>query len=409
MFDWDDLDTDLPYKCINRVWAVSDIHTDNQKNFEFIERLDKNEFKDDVLIVAGDVSDDLTIMQNTLRVLKARFSRVFFVPGNHDLWMPRMKQGQRTPSTEVGDSLNKLVLIEQLCKSEAIDIFPARLNAKCNSEVFSVWIFPLLSWHCMSFDTEPDVDSRWKGIPEAHKLCADYTRCTWPSPLDHKNDSIAKSLDKMNDERMEQGSTAVKSRLHEIVQGSKEPGDVVISFSHFLPRIELLPEKRYLYYPTLAKFVGSQYLGSRVARLQPDVHIFGHTHFGWDQVVDGIRYMSPPVGMPPEREIRVSTVSLGDFLQPDMDPLHKDTPPKPVLVWDTLSGFPPKYDAGWSGFYAMYGREPYKVTTLPDYVAQMYSWDETTHGPKADVIGWEGKVPAWKLGPAWTQSRGRHY
>eukprot|EP00971_Amphidinium_carterae_P028997 570150-Amphidinium_carterae.2 len=33
-------------------------------------------------------------------------------------------------------------------------------------------------------------------------------------------------------------------------------GNVVISFSHFLPRTELLPEKRYLFYPPLMKARG---------------------------------------------------------------------------------------------------------------------------------------------------------
>lgn len=46
-------------------------------------------------------------------------------------------------------------------------------------------------------------------------------------------------------------------------------------------RLELLPEKRFLFFPNLAKVVGSTMLGERVAQLRPDVHIFGHTHFGW--------------------------------------------------------------------------------------------------------------------------------
>jgi hypothetical protein len=50
---------------------------------------------------------------------------------------------------------------------------------------------------------------------------------------------------------------------------------------HAVHRLELLPEKRFLFFPNLAKVVGSTMLGERVAQLRPDVHIFGHTHFGW--------------------------------------------------------------------------------------------------------------------------------
>lgn len=53
------------------------------------------------------------------------------------------------------------------------------------------------------------------------------------------------------------------------------PGASLITFSHFLPRIELIPEKRYLLPPTLAKAVGSVPLRNRVDALQPECHVFG--------------------------------------------------------------------------------------------------------------------------------------
>ena len=45
----------------------------------------------------------------------------------------------------------------------------------------------------------------------------------------------------------------------------------------FLP-VELLPAKEKLHYPWLAKIVGSTPLATQVQRLQPSVHVFGHTH-----------------------------------------------------------------------------------------------------------------------------------
>lgn len=49
----------------------------------------------------------------------------------------------------------------------------------------------------------------------------------------------------------------------------------------------LLPEKRYLFYPNLAKAAGSVPLAHRLEKLQPDIHAFGHTHFSWDAVLNG--------------------------------------------------------------------------------------------------------------------------
>ena len=57
---------------------------------------------------------------------------------------------------------------------------------------------------------------------------------------------------------------------------------VVISFSHFLPFLELLPEKRFVTAPNLASVAGSAALGRRVGALEPDVHVFGHTHIPFD-------------------------------------------------------------------------------------------------------------------------------
>ena len=41
----------------------------------------------DVLIVAGDVSDNMDTLRTTLTLLCSKFGWVFFCPGNHDLWV----------------------------------------------------------------------------------------------------------------------------------------------------------------------------------------------------------------------------------------------------------------------------------------------------------------------------------
>lgn len=50
-------------------------------------------FQEDVLILAGDIANTMEVLQETLLLLKSRFSRIFFCPGNHDLWMQGWKNG----------------------------------------------------------------------------------------------------------------------------------------------------------------------------------------------------------------------------------------------------------------------------------------------------------------------------
>lgn len=54
---------------------------------------------------------------------------------------------------------------------------------------------------------------------------------------------------------------------------------------------DLLPEKRWLHFPNLAKACGSDYLRMRVHKLRPKCHIYGHTHFTGDITIDGTRYV----------------------------------------------------------------------------------------------------------------------
>jgi Icc-related predicted phosphoesterase len=72
--------------------------------------------------------------------------------------------------------------------------------------------------------------------------------------------------------------------------------DTIISFSHFLPRQELCPEKRFLLEPLLAKVVGSDFLEAQIRRLNPHLHLFGHTHIPIDLELEGIRYIQWPRG-----------------------------------------------------------------------------------------------------------------
>ena len=57
--------------------------------------------------------------------------------------------------------------------------------------------------------------------------------------------------------------------------------------------------------PTLHEIVGSDLLRRRVERLGPGAHCFGHTHFAWDQTLEGTRYLSWPLGSPQEQATRV--------------------------------------------------------------------------------------------------------
>jgi len=72
-----------------RVFAVSDLHVDYDFNTKWIANVSTADYVDDVLILAGEVKDVLRSLDWCLSTLVARFRKVLFVPGNHELWVVR--------------------------------------------------------------------------------------------------------------------------------------------------------------------------------------------------------------------------------------------------------------------------------------------------------------------------------
>jgi hypothetical protein len=112
-----------------RLFATSDLHTDYRENFRWLEELSDTEYRDDALIVAGDVSDRVEIIRETLLLLRSKFRKLLFTPGNHELWV----RGAKINSVE------KLQLILDLCDELDIATTPLKLE--------NLWVVPHFSWY----------------------------------------------------------------------------------------------------------------------------------------------------------------------------------------------------------------------------------------------------------------------
>ena len=241
-----------------RVFAVSDLHVGYVENLQWILQLSQNDYQADVLILAGDVSDDLSVLQQVFDSLQAKFKEVLFVPGNHELWI---RNGENL------SSLEKFEAIDRLCAKQGI----RTSVVQCGQISF----VPLLSWYDFSF-----------GEPDRQLLRAwrDFRACRWPSFL---ASSVA-----VSDYFLNKNISALNTR-----------NKTVISFSHFLPRIDVMPpeipKKRRTVYPVL----GSLGLGKQVEQLQPDIHIYGHSHVNQSIELDDILYVNNAYGYPSEQRI----------------------------------------------------------------------------------------------------------
>ena len=138
---------------MTRVFAISDIHVDYSENLKWIQNLSEFEYSKDILILAGDVTDRLPLMEKTFLNLRDKFKNVLYVPGNHDLWIRR---------SEETCSFEKFHRIHQIARQCDVITSPYRYN--------DTYFVPLYSWYDFSFgDLDPSIKKRW----------ADFRACQW--------------------------------------------------------------------------------------------------------------------------------------------------------------------------------------------------------------------------------------
>lgn len=235
-----------------RVFAVSDLHLDFPANRQWLSML-PDEYRQDILILAGDVSDSLATLEWCFRHLAQRFLKVLFTPGNHELWVMRDAAGM--------DSLAKFHAVRNLAERHGVGCAPFHCGA--------LSVVPLSSWYDFSF-----------GRPEAALRAAwtDFHACRWPAQ--HDAASVTNFFLALNE-------PVLRTRNRH-----------VISFSHFLPRADLLPPSRHA--AMLRPVMGCTGLDAQIRTLQPHIHVFGHSHSAAALELDGIRYVNHAWGYPRE-------------------------------------------------------------------------------------------------------------
>ncbi|HZI20301.1 MAG TPA: metallophosphoesterase [Pyrinomonadaceae bacterium] len=239
-----------------RIFASSDLHTDFPENWRLVRELSAQAFLDDTLIVAGDIADDLGIIEGTLKMLSARFRHVCYLPGNHELWV----------RGEAADSVEKFRQVLGLCRRLGVHTQPVQAGG--------CWVVPLFSWY--------DADAARAAVADYAELegWSDFYFCKWPRSMGLP---VADFFLRLNEPHL---------------RSYDRP---VITFSHFAPRADLLPAPGVLRFKALFKVACCDGLDAQLRRAGALVHVFGHSHIACDTVVDDVRYVQNPLRYPRER------------------------------------------------------------------------------------------------------------
>ncbi|XP_078587070.1 acyl-carrier-protein phosphodiesterase PptH-like [Branchiostoma floridae x Branchiostoma japonicum] len=285
-------------RAMTRILAISDIHVDYQNNLKWVESWPRERYMEDVLLLAGDVTDKLPLLESTLKTLLGKFQKVFYVPGNHELWI-------RDKKTTKFTSVDKFHQILELCGSLGVLTKPDKVRTSDGGEA---WVVPLFSWYATPEEDAEDslyFSSNTEDADKSHLMWMDNHMCSWPEDIGSRSQFFA-------------------SQNEDVMKGTYDAP--IISFSHFVPRLDLVAateednkmvedERKTLGLPPLndkkqgatvgfnfTRYAGCKRLDTQIRTLGSAVHVYGHQHRNRDRVVDGVRYVSHCLGYHREQQ-----------------------------------------------------------------------------------------------------------
>lgn len=238
-----------------KVWATSDLHVDYQENWDWFMQLSEIEYQEDILILAGDVIPNIKRVAVLLESLVRKFFKVLFVPGNHDVWLTK---GEEINSLEKFHQL--LVLAENLGVQTTPFVSP------------ELSIVPIFSWYDYSFG---------KPSLTIQRAWVDFKACKWTM----EEEALTNYFLELNEPHLNPTSEAI------------------ISFSHFVPSVDLIPSRVPKVVKALLPVFGSNKIETQLQKLGTDLHIYGHSHLNRSIKKDGIWYLNNAFGYPHEAHI----------------------------------------------------------------------------------------------------------
>ena len=165
------------FENVERIYAISDLHTDNITNLEWLKQLcsmhkqNKSISTNDAIVIAGDISHEFSRLEETFSIIQENLNcHLFFVWGNHEAWIG----GQEMDSMGIESSMQKIDMVKTLCHE--MGVYTEWKFVGSENE-FPVCILPIESWYDASLSLQGCEDlctkfEKWRWV--------DFMRCVWP-------------------------------------------------------------------------------------------------------------------------------------------------------------------------------------------------------------------------------------
>mmetsp|Transcript_42728 Transcript_42728/g.99681 ORF Transcript_42728/g.99681 Transcript_42728/m.99681 type:complete len:1322 (+) Transcript_42728:19-3984(+) len=273
------------------VW--SDLHSDMGKNMTHLKQLPI--CQDTVLLLAGDIASSLEVIETSFRLLQAKFGAIFYVPGNHELWVSK-KDGL--------SSVHKFLAILEICEELGVHTRPAFINSDCA-------VCPLFSWYKdnlvdgfsrnladIPFDMQTqwpwDITGRGDTNDAQQPEIADFFLSLNQRRIAAAPSAALDALKRAEVVAQEAKQAQLDGRVLPPLPKTKDDDEIfVVTMSHFVPRQECYPGPR-----RLCGVMGCREIEEQARACGSRCHVFGHSHISCDRQVEGVRYVQHPLGYP---------------------------------------------------------------------------------------------------------------
>jgi 3',5'-cyclic AMP phosphodiesterase CpdA len=261
-----------------RLLALSDLHVSFPDNRKIVEGLHPDS-DEDWLLLAGDVGELSPDIEWALRTLSARFAKVVWTPGNHDLWT------HRADPLQLRGERRYLHLVE-LCR---------RLGVSTPEDPYPVWtgpggpvtIAPLFLLYDYSF-LPPGARTKEEGLARAYEtgvVCTDEA-LLHPDPYPSREAWCW---------------ARVETTMRRLADLDTE---LPVVFVNHYPLVR--DPTNVLWYPQFAQWCGTTRTHDWHVRYRAAVVIYGHLHIPRVTWHDGVRFEEVSLGYPREWRKRAS-------------------------------------------------------------------------------------------------------
>jgi 3',5'-cyclic AMP phosphodiesterase CpdA len=258
-----------------RLWALSDVHTNHGGNGHALAAIPPH--PGDGLLVVGDVAERVDDVVHTLAVLADRFEKVWWVPGNHELW-------------STGSEVELRGVSRYLALVSAIQSIGVR-TPECPYERWpglpDTWVIPMFIGYDYSFcppGLDPTGAKAW--AREAGIVCTDE-HFLHPDPYPTREAWCAARL------------AETERRLAALPDDAR-----TILVNHWTLREDLV---RLWRIPRFAPWCGTKATEDWHQRYRARVVVSGHLHMRATDWRDGVRFEEVSLGYPkhwdPERPV----------------------------------------------------------------------------------------------------------